>query len=168
MGRDKDLVEAAQELEFLLRQLNYLLNQATRRYLAQHGLSLSRVWVLAALYQAGCLSMNELQEHMLLAPSTLTGLADGLVAAGLVERERDEDDRRVVKLRLAPAGKEVLEEVLSQRRKILAKAAAAVEPAEIRRLNACLRVIFTNLRKETEMEGICSTDGEGEGHGEQP
>lgn len=44
------------------------------------------------------ITMKELQRRLLLAPGTLTGLVDNLVNDGLVERWRDETDRRLVYL----------------------------------------------------------------------
>src|ERR1700691_5448050 len=45
-----------------------------------------------------------LAERLAVAKPTLTSTADGLVAAGLVWRETEISDRRVVKLRLTEAG----------------------------------------------------------------
>lgn len=137
-------------LEFYLRRLNYLLNQATRRYLARYGLSLPRFWVLVALHHQNDLTMGDLQKHLYLAPSTLTGLVDGLVEAGLVIRERDTRDRRVVRLRLAPAGEEQLERVLAYKEELLARAVAPMSPQELPEVNQYLRLIHARLEKELE------------------
>lgn len=45
-----------------------------------------------------------LAERLAVAKPTLTATADGLVAAGLLYRETEAGDRRVVRLRLTPAG----------------------------------------------------------------
>lgn len=47
----------------------------------------------------------KLAERLAVAKPTLTSTADGLVAAGLLSRETETTDRRVVRLRLTEAGR---------------------------------------------------------------
>lgn len=54
-------------------------------------------------------TMGEVAEYLLLRHHSTVGLVDRADAAGLVFRERDQDDHRVVRLHLAPAGAECLE-----------------------------------------------------------
>jgi DNA-binding MarR family transcriptional regulator len=49
-----------------------------------------------------------LAERLAVAKPTLTATADGLVAAGLAQREAEPGDRRVVRLRLTAAGRTAL------------------------------------------------------------
>ena len=49
-----------------------------------------------------------LAEKLAVAKPTLTATADGLVAAGLVHREAEAGDRRVVRLHLTPAGADAM------------------------------------------------------------
>ena len=64
--------------------------------MAARGLPLSRYDVLLNLAEApgGRLRMQELSASVLLSKSGLSRLVDRMVAAGLVRRERCEDDRR--------------------------------------------------------------------------
>ena len=54
--------------------------------------------------------MSELAERLLLSPSGLTRRLDGLVSAGLVERQRCPTDRRGAFAVLTPAGRKRLEQ----------------------------------------------------------
>jgi DNA-binding MarR family transcriptional regulator len=67
-----------------------------RELMAERGLALSRYDVLLNLAEApgGRLRMQELSASVLLSKSGLSRLVDRMVAAGLVRRERCEDDRR--------------------------------------------------------------------------
>jgi DNA-binding MarR family transcriptional regulator len=56
------------------------------------------------LIGAGGERSAQLAEKLAVAKPTLTSTADGLVAAGLLSREAETTDRRVVRLRLTPAG----------------------------------------------------------------
>ncbi|QDP96200.1 MarR family transcriptional regulator [Microlunatus elymi] len=51
-----------------------------------------------------------LAERLAVRKPTLTAIADGLVAAGLLTREADSADRRVIRLELTPAGRAALAE----------------------------------------------------------
>jgi len=53
------------------------------------------------------LSMGELADRLLCDASNVTGIVDRLEARGLVERQPDPDDRRVRRLVLTPAGREL-------------------------------------------------------------
>jgi len=63
---------------------------------AEHGLPLTSYEVLMYLSDAdgGRMRMNELADKAVLSRSNLTRLVDRLEQAGLVERQRSEDDRR--------------------------------------------------------------------------
>ena len=51
--------------------------------------------------------MSELAEQVMLAVSTLTGIIDNMVAKNLVLRERSQEDRRIVMVKLSAKGKEL-------------------------------------------------------------
>lgn len=146
--QEEDRLKEIRDLEYLLRQLNYAMNQKTRAYLAELGLSLPRFWVLAALGHCGPMIMGDLQRQLCVAPSTLTGLVDGLEAAGLVQRERGEEDRRVVYLRLATAGEEQLARVMAYKESLLARAVQHLDTGTVREVKQSLASIYESLEEE--------------------
>ena len=87
------------------------LAHAIERDLGEHGLTLGDYQVLVHLSEAAERSMRmcDLAEQLQLSPSGLTRRLDGLVRAGLVTREPNADDRRVMLARLTPAGFATLE-----------------------------------------------------------
>ncbi len=54
-------------------------------------------------------SIRELADHLMLRHHSVVGLANRVVALDLVERCADEHDQRVVRLRLTPAGRELVQ-----------------------------------------------------------
>ena len=76
----------------------------------EHGISLGEYDVLLRLARApsGCLRMTELAQRVLMSPSGLTRMVDRLVAAGLVSRDRAEDDARLMLARLTESGRSLL------------------------------------------------------------
>lgn len=93
------------------------------------------------------ITMKELQRRLLLAPGTLTGLVDNLVSDGLVERWRDETDRRLVYLVLTQEGDKLLKEILQYRTSILANILKKIDGLDVERLNSDLRLIWNQLKE---------------------
>jgi DNA-binding MarR family transcriptional regulator len=71
------------------------------------GLTLPQYRMLSALSHGGQRSAR-LAERLAIRKPTATALADGLVAAGYTERESEPGDRRIVRLRMTPAGEAAL------------------------------------------------------------
>jgi DNA-binding MarR family transcriptional regulator len=74
---------------------------------ADSGLTLPQYRMLSALRDGGQRSAR-LADRLAIRKPTATALADGLVAAGYAERESEPGDRRIVRLRMTPAGEAAL------------------------------------------------------------
>jgi DNA-binding MarR family transcriptional regulator len=75
--------------------------------LREHGLNVGRYRVLGVLARFDICTMTELANFTAIDRTTLTRIADHLVASGYVERSADAKDRRQVRLALTPAGREI-------------------------------------------------------------
>jgi DNA-binding MarR family transcriptional regulator len=86
--------------------------QLSARLESQHGLTLSDYDVLVQLYYAPDRMMRriDIARLVLLSPSGITRLLDGLERAGWVEKARCESDARVVYAALTPAGAQKCED----------------------------------------------------------
>lgn len=90
-----------------------LLSQRWSRYLAEHhGLTPAGMSVLFALAGSGQQTHREIADRCYVRPATLTGIVDTLERNGLVERRRDADDRRSVRLALTTEGDRHVHELL--------------------------------------------------------
>ncbi len=75
---------------------------------AELGLTNLQMGVLGALlHRDGC-TMGELADDRMVVRSGATRIVDDLTRGGLVERQADPQDRRVVRLRITPRGREVV------------------------------------------------------------
>ena len=72
---------------------------------AEHNMPMSQVQMLAMLGENGALSVSR---RLGIAKPNITPLVDRLFEAGYVDRQHDENDRRVVNVVLLPAGEEKL------------------------------------------------------------
>jgi MarR family transcriptional regulator, 2-MHQ and catechol-resistance regulon repressor len=83
--------------------------------LAEHqtvgDLTYSQFAVLEALYHLGSMMQGEVSSKILKSSSNLTTVIDNLQRNGLVRRERDTKDRRVIYIHLTEAGKGKIEAV---------------------------------------------------------
>jgi DNA-binding MarR family transcriptional regulator len=70
-----------------------------------HGISLSQAYAIHELDHGGGLSQQELAERLYLEKSTVSRMIADLERKGLVERERDPDNRRTYRLRLTAEGR---------------------------------------------------------------
>jgi DNA-binding MarR family transcriptional regulator len=92
--------------------------------------SLPQFRVLAVLADIGPTRSGRMARALGLEPSTVTRLADRLVASGHVTREGDPAHRGVVTLALTPAGHEVVRAVARWRRQELSRIAAQISPGD--------------------------------------
>lgn len=72
------------------------------------GISGAQVWALATIADTPDITVSQLSQTLSIHVSTASNLLDKLARAGLVERIRGEEDRRVVNLRLTQAGADIL------------------------------------------------------------
>lgn len=76
-------------------------------------LSHSQLSILALLYRHRTLSVSEISRRLNLAKPNITPVVDRLCLSGLVTREHDLQDRRVVNVTLSPEGSAFLEQIYS-------------------------------------------------------
>ena len=100
---DDDL--AATALDRLL-EVTVVLGADMGGHLAQQGLTESRAHVLFVLHGTGPTTQRTLSDALVVAPRTITGLVDGLVASGHVSREPHPTDRRATLVTPTPEGAE--------------------------------------------------------------
>jgi DNA-binding MarR family transcriptional regulator len=119
----------ADELETLLiatipRVMRHLLAHARRRATWKR-MTYQQYNVLRIIHGEGPVSQAEIARRLLVTAPVVTRLVSGLVEGGLVERGRDPDDRRSVRLTLTRAGRR---RATAMRRDLLAAAAELIEP----------------------------------------
>ena len=89
---------------------------------------------LSVVVFAGPLSLGKLAEAEQVTPPTMTRTVQGLEAAELVRREKDEWDGRVVNIHATPKGVEVLQVARARRVAALASSLARLGERDLRTL----------------------------------
>jgi len=97
-------------------------------------LTVTQLRVLFLLREAPGMPAGILAEDLRVTPPTVTGLVDRLVRMGLVRREEDPKDRRLVRNVLTERGKEALGEVEREGRALLTQLFERLSAAQLSRL----------------------------------
>jgi DNA-binding MarR family transcriptional regulator len=101
-------------------------------------LSYAQYSLLFGLAQGGELPAGELAQAADLSPATVTQMLDGLAAAGLVERKRSPDDKRVVLTALTERGSALVAERRAALEPLWRAALEPVSTADLLRVAAVL------------------------------
>ena len=87
------------------------LHQLVSRGLMVDGLTASQFSTLKVLKLHGALAQRDIAKFILKSGGNITIVVDNLAREGLVVRDRDTEDRRIVYVKLTPAGEELFDRV---------------------------------------------------------
>ena len=118
----------------------HLLRRA-RRVDAESHLPAPQLSALSVIVYAGPITLGALASAEQVRPPTMTRLIASMEGAGLVERETDIADRRVVRIRATEKGRKLLEEGRDRRIAAIAESLAALSPDEIEAIAQALDAI---------------------------
>ena len=107
--------------------------------------SFSQVMVLQTLLHQKEMKMTELSTFLGLSKANATGLVDRLVKRGLIERDRSETDRRVVRVRLTQAGAQTTRKLAAQQQKGLAEMMKRIPEKDLANFIATLEQVAQGL-----------------------
>ena len=99
-GTTRDFTQALNEL---IRVIQF----RDRDRACCYDLSVTQCHALKGIAEGGGATVNELAAYLYLDKSTVSRVVDGLVAKGAVEKRRDPDDRRVVRLVATDEGRRI-------------------------------------------------------------
>ena len=151
------MVRGSVDMNFLfaLGELQRLVRAYADKEAARFGITRAQWAVLARVERSEGMKQSELAELMEMQPITLTRLVDKLCDSGWIERRGDETDRRVNRLYLRKAGRQLLAKLSGLRSELTATALEGINPADAHRLLGQLEQIKGNVRN-----AIQSTHGE--------
>ncbi len=111
------------------------------RHLASAGLTSSQYGVLDILFHLGPLPLGQIAEKILKSEGNMTTVVDNLERRGLVRRERNERDRRVVTLSLTEVGRHIIEKILPQHIQAIVDEMNVLTPEEQETLSRLCRKV---------------------------
>ena len=142
--------EAATQLADRLHSAAIHLLRRLRHEDSQTGLSGPRLSALSVVVFAGPVTLGELAAAEQVRPPTMTRLVRALVTRGLVTREPDARDGRIVRLRATPKGRTLMAEGRARRVRALACQLEHLDAEQLAALysgTAAMESITEELRK---------------------
>ncbi len=139
--------------EFLqyLRTAEKLYGRALQDVCRQWGLSRTEVELVAFLgNNPGKDTARDIVELRRLPKANVSVALDGLLQKGLLQKEPDRADRRLVHLRLTPAAQPVLLAAQAVQKELVGRLFRGFTPAEQQLFGGLCEKMMQNLRQETE------------------
>ena len=114
--------------------------QEFRRLITQ-SVSMSHMHVLATLSEAGPLPMSHLANALDVSVASATGIVNRMEDRGLVERSRDDADRRIVTVSLSDDGRRVMDEIDARAQGFFARVLRELTADELLQLRNGMRAL---------------------------
>jgi homoprotocatechuate degradation regulator HpaR len=92
-----------------------------RPILAAHDVTEQQWRVIRVLHEAGTLDASEVADKAFILAPSLTRMIKSLEQRGFITKHKDKADGRRVLLRIAPAGRAIIEEVMPDSRRVYAE-----------------------------------------------
>lgn len=136
-------------IDLIVETVLYLNTEArrlAREQCQKFGVTATQLSVLKLLYEIDALSLSELGRRIAAQNSTVTGIVDRMVQAGLVAREQSAADRRVWNIKLSARGQTIASQIDAAPWDLLRNGLGALTPAELETLVGLLTKIATHVR----------------------
>ena len=123
-------------------------NKRLQEILEKLDLTSPQLYVMATIGYAGQLPFNEIGAKMMVTVSNLTGIVDRLEEKGLVARERDTGDRRIVHVKLTAKGQKMYKTSIPTFEKILSQLFEPLDKREQKELGSLLKKLSTSRNNQ--------------------
>jgi DNA-binding MarR family transcriptional regulator len=140
MSNDR-LVDDVLALYHLIRRTSHPVHRAE--------MTPEQYWLLRLLRRRGALSISELAEALGVTGSSVTTACKRLEKAGLVTRERQVDDERMVRVALTDQGSARIESWERLRRELLTRLLAPLDQDEQHTLQHLLERVLETAERQT-------------------
>jgi DNA-binding MarR family transcriptional regulator len=130
---------------YLLMQIFRLRRQQAHARLEELGLYGGQQWVLRALWHEEGLAQSELAERVHVRPATATRGLRRMERTGLIERRRDPEDARVVRVYLTEGGRALRGDLEATWQRFDEITFAGLRAEEMEALTSYLQRILANL-----------------------
>lgn len=144
-------VPNSEQVAFLEKELRYIsgiIKQKGREILSNYTITPPQFIALQWLFEHGDMTIGDLSNKMYLAFSTTTDLVDRMEKNQLVQRVRNEQDRRVVQIHLLKEGERIIEEVIVKRQNYLREVLSDFDEQEVTQLSASLKKLHREMKED--------------------
>jgi DNA-binding MarR family transcriptional regulator len=146
--KSNDEIKQVANIEKSLRMIADIVKQKGRLILTQFPITPPQFVALQWLYENGDMTIGDLSTKMYLACSTTTDLIDRMENNQLVERIKDQSDRRVVRIHLLEKGTMIIQEVIIKRQEYLSDVLLSYSCDDVNGLEQNLSILLREMNKE--------------------
>jgi len=111
----------------------------------QCGVSGAQLWIMQELHESPGMRIGELVHRLAVHQTTVSNLVEDLVKRGLVQKRRDPEDQRAVRLDLAVDGMALLEKAPKPARGVLPEALKQMDAEHLLRLDQGLQGLLERI-----------------------
>jgi DNA-binding MarR family transcriptional regulator len=129
----------------ILAAYNEISKSINPAQLLKVSLTSAQIKVLSTFSDQGVFTMTELSRVNGVSVSSMTSMVDRLIQAGLLERLRDEADRRIVRVGLSSAGAKMLDHLMKVRSRELEKFLVKLTRGEVREFRDSIETVARYL-----------------------
>jgi MarR family 2-MHQ and catechol resistance regulon transcriptional repressor len=143
----------------LTRATNTLMARLAKRN-TYNDLTESQFGTLEALYHLGPMSQTEICGKLLKSSGNTTLVVDNLEKHGLVHRQRDENDRRVVMVQLTESGRALITQIFPAHAAAVTEEMSVLTPEEQQQLGELCRKLGRGLEQRQSVLALVPSESE--------
>ena len=125
----------------LNRNFNRTLRHDFHGLMQGSGFTFPQLSVISILAKSGEQKVSDISEKMRLSDSTVSGILDRLEHKGIIERKRNKDDRRVVKIHLSQESQELCRKFQQQKKEYFMHLLSELSEQEINNIIKGLEIL---------------------------
>jgi len=148
MSQQTTKLDPEQSLGYQVRRCHRRFDRLLSAYLARHDLKSGFWYYLRVLWLKDGVTQKYLSDMTSVTENTTVAMIRSMLKHGLVQRAKDQDDRRKVRITLTEHGRALENELLSYAIDINRVAVAGIEPREIEICKSVLERMSANLAAE--------------------
>jgi len=144
-------------LQRIMTSYNDISKGINPKGLLKINLTSAQIKLLTCFSNKSELTMTELSNNLAVSMPTMTAMVDRLVNSQMVERERDNIDRRVVRVKLTDAGEKILRKLVKIRRREMEKILMNLSEEEKESYLTSIEVVaqlLAKARQKRDIEGV--------------
>lgn len=145
---ENNRIRSVESIEKHLRKVDYIIRKNGRMILSDFGITVPQFTALQVLINDGDMTIGELSQQMDLACSTITDLIDRMEKNELVKREKDQKDKRVVRVVVLEKGHDILQRVLDKRISFLEVKLEGISETEVEGLKTALEKLYDEMNED--------------------
>lgn len=117
--------------------------ESTRKERIKHNLTFSQVEVLRFIGLSGKETMKSIADYLKIAPPSATEIVSEMEKKGLINRQSDKNDRRVVSIVLTSIAKKLFSSVSKRKDILLKKMISKLNEADHKTLERIIKILIT-------------------------